>query len=63
MIGPLIALTPEMLTLEEPSKSDILREENHIRLLAAEYHLRTELYDLTLPGFWSNNNEWIPRGD
>ena len=63
MIGPLIALTPEMLTLEEPSESDRLREDNHIRLFAAEYHLRTELYDLTLPGYWSDHNGWIPRGD
>lgn len=40
-----------------------MREDNHIRLLAAQYYLKTELYDLTLPGFWSNHNEWIPRGD
>lgn len=63
MIGPLIALTPEMLKLEEPSKLELTNEDNYIRLLAAEYHLKTELHDLTLPGYWSNHNEWIPMGD
>lgn len=34
--------------------------DNYIRFLAAQYYLQTELYDLTLPGFWSEHGEWIP---
>lgn len=42
---------------------DWLREEAEIKIRAANYHLATELYDLTLPGYISPHNEWIPRGD
>ena len=40
-----------------------IKKDKAIKLRAAKYYLETELYDLTLPGFWSNHNEWIPRGD
>lgn len=42
---------------------DSLKEDAKIRLRAAKYHLNTELYNLTLPGYFSRHNEWIPRGD
>lgn len=42
---------------------DYLRQEIEIKIRAANYHLATELYDLTLPGYISPHNEWIPRGD
>lgn len=42
---------------------DYLRQEIEIKIRAANYHLATELYDLTLPGYFSRHNEWIPRSD
>jgi hypothetical protein len=39
------------------------KEDAGIKLRAANYYLATELYDLTLPGYFSRHNEWIPRGD
>lgn len=36
---------------------------NKLYLAVAKYYLETELYDLTLPGYLSNHNEWIPRSD
>jgi len=40
-----------------------IKKDRTIRLRAAEYYLATERYDLTLPGYLSENDEWIPRGE
>lgn len=42
---------------------DWISEDAEIKLRAANYCFRTELYDLTLPGYVSSHNEWMPRGD
>lgn len=42
---------------------DWIKQEVDIKLRAANYSLSTELYDLSLPGYFSRHNEWIPKGD
>lgn len=63
MIGPLTNLTEYARMILPPTSEEVIRADFHIRWIAANYHLKTELYDLTLPGFWSKHEEWIPRGD